>query len=173
MKSSFALVSVFLISFAQFSSQNLAGQNVVKDGFYKISSLKDGSVLTATRDGPRPHNVYTEKWQNLPVQHWKVKSKTQEGLPLQIIRNEQIRDNEVTKESSGDSSPSSRDFVPLDWNLVKDPSGRANTYIAFNGEGCLTGFGVHQRISIAQSCDEEAPTEEQLWHLEFLYSIPK
>lgn len=62
-----------------------------------------------------------------------------EGLPLQIIRNEQIRDNEVTKEPNYEST--GRDFIPLFWNFVPDPDNRPNTFILFNGIGCLVGNG--------------------------------
>jgi len=101
--------------------------------------------------------------------------KTLPEAGLQIIRNEHIRDNEVSKEEvddSGEAPASSRSveenrkrFKQVEWNLVEQEDG---TYEVNNGFGCLHPSGKGERISIEEDCDSP-----HKWEFVFLTEITK
>ena len=65
---------------------------------------------------------------------------------MQIIRNELIRDNEVSKEWNDRAGRNKNDFVQIDWNFIPDSSGNPNIFALNNGFGCLVNNGLVKLI---------------------------
>jgi hypothetical protein len=68
-----------------------------------------------------------------------------DGAPLEIIRNENIRDNEVAKEvgEEGEGKPGRKfNLVPIEWNFIPaEENPTPNTFALNNGFGCLRSNG--------------------------------
>jgi len=138
----------------------------IKNGFYRISNELDNGYLTATKHPGRPHEVITDEWKSIPEQEWKVKTNFKGGSPLQIIRNEAIRDNEVTKEEGENPG----ELIQVDWNLIANPA-EPGYFEVNNGIGCLESQGLGKEIKVIDDgCDQTLPGQQ--WKFEFLFEIP-
>jgi len=133
-------------------------------GIYKIMSVVDGSVLTVTTEG-RPHVVKTDTWEGLDTQKWKVKVRQEGDAKIQIIRNETVKSNEVSKETKENGEEG-----PVDWKFTPTPSDNGNVFLLNNSVGFLTNNGNGERISFLETKDSDP---SQQWEFEFLSEIQK
>jgi len=133
-------------------------------GIYKIMSVVDGSVLTVTTEG-RPHVVKTGTWESLDTQKWKVKVRQEGDAKIQIIRNETVKSNEVSKETKENGEEG-----PVDWKFTPAPSDNGNVFLLNNFVGFLTNNRNGERISFLEAKDFDP---SQQWEFEFLSEIQK
>jgi len=141
----------------------------LKAGIYKIASPVDASVLTATTEG-HPRAVNTGTWESLDTQKWKVKVRTEDESSIQVIRNEAVKNNEVSKATMEGGEDEDAELGPVDWKFTPALSDNGNVFLLNNGVGFLTNNGSGERISFAE-LKESDPSQQ--WEFEFLSDIEK
>ncbi|CAG7837172.1 unnamed protein product [Allacma fusca] len=162
---SITLFRVFLLSVVSFGFVNAVGE-LLPPGFYRITSVEDGMVLTATDSfgfvPGRQHrlsNVIVAKWKGLSEQEWQVKDSSL-GIPEQYtLTSRRFDRNRVSMWAPQKFYEISNEwrFIYLGgemWQLKNKDTGR-----------CLINWGRFRDVD-EWTCDKYA--NNQRWYMQRL-----